>query len=104
MSRGFGGVTRHEVRLDGEVPVAVSVTLGHGVEAEVDLVTRALTQRLGPPLKPKQSAWVVEIAEFLARQHLLESAATRREQQLQTGGQATIAFEPRLKPGMIWWG
>ncbi|MBF0271162.1 MAG: hypothetical protein HQL98_03665 [Magnetococcales bacterium] len=104
MSRGFGGVTRHEVRLDGAVPVAVSMTLGHGVEAEVDLVTRVVTQRLGPPLKPKQSVWVLEIAEFLARQHLLEAAEIRREQQNQTGGQATIAFEPRLKPDMIWWG
>ncbi len=102
MSGRFGGVTRHALHLDGQVPVAVSVTLAHGVEATVDLVGGVVTQTLGPPLKPKQTAWLVEIAGFLARQHLLETVESGRD--ARDAGQATLSFEPRPKPGMIWWG
>ncbi|MBF0628996.1 MAG: hypothetical protein HQL91_12335 [Magnetococcales bacterium] len=102
MSGRLGGVTRHEVRLDGAVPVAVEIALAGGVEAVVDLVTREVIQLCGASLKPRQMAWLVEIAEFLARQHLLEAAEMKRE--ALAGGGVEIAFEPRPRPGMIWWG
>lgn len=96
------GVVRHEVVLDQAVPVAVRLALGQGVEAEVDLVTGELIQRSGPALSPRRRAWVVEIAGFLARQHLLEQVEEQRASQVD--GRVGISFEPRLRPGMIWWG
>lgn len=102
MSGGPGGVVRHEVRLEGAVPVAVTLVLARGAEVEVDLVRHTVTQRAGAPLKPRHEAWVREIGAYLAGQHLLESAEARRESQ--TDGRAAITFEPRPKPGMIWWG
>ncbi|MBF0213288.1 MAG: hypothetical protein HQM00_06950 [Magnetococcales bacterium] len=102
MSGRFGGVTRHELQLEDQVPVAIVLTLAHGVEAVVDLVAHTVTQRAGPPLKPKQSAWVLEIGAFLARQHLLEAVEAKRAQS--RSGDAAITFEPRPKPDMIWWG
>ncbi|MBF0262225.1 MAG: hypothetical protein HQL97_10385 [Magnetococcales bacterium] len=102
MSGGLGGVVRHEVRLEGAVPVAVTLVLARGAEVEVDLVRHTVTQRVGAPLTARQEAWVREIGGYLARQHLLEIAEERRASQ--TDGRAAIPFEPRPKPGMIWWG
>ncbi|MEO5345695.1 MAG: hypothetical protein H7834_04875 [Magnetococcus sp. YQC-9] len=102
MSGGCGGVVRHEVHLEGTVPVAVTVLLARGAEVMIDLVTHTVAQNSGPPLKARQEAWVLEIGEYLARQHLLESAEEQRAQQ--TDGRVAIPFEPRPKPGMIWWG
>ncbi|NGZ05597.1 MAG: hypothetical protein G8237_04510 [Magnetococcales bacterium] len=96
------GVTRHEVVLEAAVPVAVRLTLGDEVEVVVDLVTRTVIQHAGVALRPKKHVWLLEIADFLVRQYLLEEAEGRRL--ALSAGHAEVAFEPRPKPGMIWWG
>ena len=100
--RSFSGVTYHDVRWDGEVPVAVFLIMGDGTEVVVDLPGQTVTVMRGE-VKRKKQVWCVQIADFLARQALLKRTEARRKRAAPPGGQA-IEFEPRPDPNRPWWG
>ncbi|MBF0179640.1 MAG: hypothetical protein HQM03_06390 [Magnetococcales bacterium] len=102
MKNRFRGVVRHAIHLEEGVPVAVTLVLGDGSEALAHLERGDVTQNEGPPLSRKKKEWLWEIGAYLAQQFLLEESQQRQSEI--TDGRQEIAFQPRPRPEIVWWG
>lgn len=101
MTSSAGGVTEHKIRWQEKVPVAVELSLKGGAKVEVDLVSREVVVVAGV-LKAKKIEWCQHIADYIARQSLLE--ISEKSGKKRSDGRVGIQFEPRPDPKIIWWG
>ncbi|HAT51306.1 MAG: hypothetical protein HQL07_06000 [Nitrospirae bacterium] len=96
------GVVRHEVHCDGKIPVRVTIWLKGEIMVTLDLVTGMLKESEPGRLSEKKQAWVIAIAEYLARQELLQRTQNGRENR--SDGTQPLEFDPRPDGQSIWWG
>jgi hypothetical protein len=97
-----GGVIKHNIRWQGQIPVGVEITLRGEVSVFVDLLEQRLDMVSGPELKPKKKEWCLQIASYLARQALLE--IQEKANKKRKDGRKGIQFEARPDPNVTWWG
>ncbi|MBF0455193.1 MAG: hypothetical protein HQL72_10315 [Magnetococcales bacterium] len=97
-----GGVVTHTLCWQEKIPIGVDLTLRGGVVVRVDLIEKRVVAVEGGELKPKKIQWCLHIADYLARQALLE--LQEKANKKRSDGRSSIQFEPRPDPNITWWG
>jgi hypothetical protein len=97
-----GGVIKHSIRWQDELPVGVEITLKGEVSVYVDLLKQQVAMVAGEELKAKKKEWCLQIAIYLARQALLKIQEESRKKR--ADGRSGIQFEARPDPNITWWG
>ncbi|MBF0447360.1 MAG: hypothetical protein HQL67_04080 [Magnetococcales bacterium] len=96
------GVVSHTIRWQGKVPIGVELTLKGGVVVEVDLIEQTVVVVGSVSLKAKKQEWCRHIADYLARQALLE--IQQEASKNRPDGRSTVRFDVRPDPNVTWWG
>ncbi|MBF0371658.1 MAG: hypothetical protein HQL52_19655 [Magnetococcales bacterium] len=98
----FRGVQHHKIQWDGNVPVAVEMTLGDGLVVTLDMVKKELVGEQAEGLSKRKQEWLKHIGDYLARTTLLKQQEKKGSNR--KDGAKAIDFEPRPDPKVLWWG